>query len=147
MVVFALIIITVIVLVFYYGLGSSENSDVVNEELVDGVCVAKCDCTADECVCEPGYLGPGLRGTWSGYTCMNKVQNFPIQSDKPPVCTNYGSFWYAHVPDSSDPYQCFIGDDHGGKTIGDSGIYFDGDRCMTGLGQSGCEQTLSNINC
>lgn len=102
---------------------------------------------ADYNQCVSGSKYPGLMGVWDGYKCLWTRQDCPIQSSVDPVCSDYSNLWFAHDPLSSDPYQCFIGDEYDGKTIGDSGSYYSGDRCMLGSDKIRCEELLRKIGC
>lgn len=122
---------------------------------VDGNC---------QCQCDPGYTGNTCRilgsngnsidynsclshpdGLWSGYQCVSKTGGCPMPNQQ--ICTNWGGFWYVHDSTDNDPWQCALGDERNGGTIGDSRDYYLGGRCFTGQGEAQCQQAISDLGC
>ena len=118
--------------------------------------------TTCNCVCDPGFSGATCRvrtdfdynqcvndksGTlkWTGYQCITNAGGCPVT--RPQICRNYGSFWYVNNPNDMSIYECTLGDERAGGTIGDSVNYANNGRCMTGQSEAGCNQLIQWLGC
>jgi len=63
------------------------------------------------------------------------------------VCMNWGGFNYVHDATSSYNWECALGDERNGGTIGDSVDYAKGGRCMTAMSEGACNILIDDMNC
>lgn len=119
-----------------------------------------------KCMCDPGYTGQSCfiledpnnkgqslqyndcitqNGIWTGYQCIKKTGKCPMKNRQ--VCMNWGGFNYVHDATSTYNWECALGDERNGGTIGDSVDYAKGGRCMTAMSEAGCNILIDDMNC